>query len=357
MKKKKNDSTYKGENKKMKSNGYQRVTRNNEMSDPRGHAPKQVHPLNAYNFFFKYVRVKILHSHNIDVNGTVSSEMAPLPPPQEYFNTVDPHLKDKVDKKSRNHRKTHGKFGFVRLSKEIAAQWRALPFEEKEVFRKLAKNDMKRYLDEKAMSGGVQNFENNAKCHFKAPSFMEESKHYDGVWGWWMPPNYGYIPTATTHLNTKNGSLLSELLSSTTPQHQFKSKNLKSTTTVKNSVACSIKKDPMESSGQDNCSFGPQYFGEIPKESRNPYKEKELDCPNLTNHTPSNLKSTSHILSSLLEKSNTLSILTKKNLAVEMSDNGNYDGKIKVCEPTPIESVLDGTEFSSWELQFIKACF
>ena len=357
LKKKAGDSKHVVRIKKMMNIGYQTVSRVNELSNPRGPAPPKIRPLSGYNFFFKYARVQILHSHNLDVDGIFSSEMAPLPPPQEYFNTADPHLRDKVDKKSRNHRKTHGKLGFVALSKEVSAQWRVLPLKEKDFFRNLAKNDRKRYLKEKARYDGVLNINNNAKYSFKVPSVMEESEHYDGVCGGWIAQNNNCIPTVSTVFNMKNGPLLSELWSSTTPTNRFKSTTLNSTTKMKNYVLHPIEKYSLGSSVQDNFSFGPQTLGKIPKESRKPFEERELDCPPLTIHALPDILSTSHIPSSLLEKSNAMPILITNSLAMEMGDNGNDDRKIKLCEPTPIEFVLAGTEFSSFELQFLRDCF
>ena len=68
LKKKAGDSKYVVIIKKMMNIGYQTVSRVNEFINPRGPAPKIIRPLSGYNFFFKYARIQILHSHNLDVN-------------------------------------------------------------------------------------------------------------------------------------------------------------------------------------------------------------------------------------------------------------------------------------------------
>jgi hypothetical protein len=81
-------------------------------------------PMNAYNFFFKDQRDKLLGKpespSDLCINGY----------------TV---------KKKRAHVKVHGKISLVDLVKKIAKKWRGLSTEELQQYRELAKNDGIRY--------------------------------------------------------------------------------------------------------------------------------------------------------------------------------------------------------------------
>ena len=49
------------------------------------------------------------------------------------------------DHKTRKHRKTHGKIGFVEMSKVIGIRWKILPKEKVHWYKDLSKIDVERY--------------------------------------------------------------------------------------------------------------------------------------------------------------------------------------------------------------------
>jgi cation transport regulator ChaB len=55
-------------------------------------------------------------------------------------------LKDRT--KRRQHRTTHGKIDFTRLSKFVGQKWRELPESEKDFYRSVAKADLDRYKEQ-----------------------------------------------------------------------------------------------------------------------------------------------------------------------------------------------------------------
>ena len=53
-----------------------------------------------------------------------------------------------LDRKKRKHRKTHGKIGFVEMSKIVGIRWKILPKEKVNWYKDLCKIDVERYRNE-----------------------------------------------------------------------------------------------------------------------------------------------------------------------------------------------------------------
>jgi len=121
-------------------------------------------PLTPYNFFFSIEREKILRVipkdgvEGHDVDTRVKAVLCLLGPDllNEDEKGFEKELAKKLlaeqclpldlnEAKKRKHRKTHGKLGFVEMSKIIGKKWKALPHQEADWYRKLSKQDAERH--------------------------------------------------------------------------------------------------------------------------------------------------------------------------------------------------------------------
>jgi len=84
-------------------------------------------PLSAYNFFFQHQRAELVGTNVPDIINTKN---------------------DNQKVKRRPHRKTHGKIGFVDLSKLVGQRWKKSDKESRAYYYKLAVEDKERYQKE-----------------------------------------------------------------------------------------------------------------------------------------------------------------------------------------------------------------
>lgn len=98
-------------------------------------------PLSAYNLFFQQERaLSMLGDGNPPKHETSKAE--------EHSETFD----DKNNPTKRQiHRETHGKAGFTKMTRSIAAKWKTLPHSQKDVFVKQASKEKERYAKELAV--------------------------------------------------------------------------------------------------------------------------------------------------------------------------------------------------------------
>lgn len=100
-------------------------------------------PLTPYNYFFRDERENIV--------SQISNETDPLPRPVSEISVsklqylLKQHWFIDPIKKKRQHRKTHGKIDFQRLSKVIAERWHQLPNRVREFYRSVARCDASYY--------------------------------------------------------------------------------------------------------------------------------------------------------------------------------------------------------------------
>ena len=115
------------------------------------------------NFFFGVEREKIINiipeeglqvnDRESRINGVISLLISQSS--LEAEEDLERHVSNKLmmeqclpinlDSKKRKHRKTHGKIGFVEMSKVIGIRWKILPKEKVHWYKDLSKIDVERY--------------------------------------------------------------------------------------------------------------------------------------------------------------------------------------------------------------------
>ncbi|EJK53972.1 hypothetical protein THAOC_26489 [Thalassiosira oceanica] len=124
------------------------------MSRPR--PPHSIRPYNAYNIFFQLERSRILqlehHYHDpaldspaltFDATDPTSDYTGPPRLPERYRQVILPidwHLPNKIKKRKRLHRKSHGRIGFHALNQQISRAWGNVEEEVRIFLRKPCSN-------------------------------------------------------------------------------------------------------------------------------------------------------------------------------------------------------------------------
>merc|ERR1712012_771720 len=110
-------------------------------------------PLSAYNLFFAEERKRILSEIDGEKNvEKETSSLATVSDDEENSRIKSPVLASNIlqrpllpsEQKRRPHRKTHGKISFQMLAKKVGQRWKALPEHQRDYYKMLAKEDLKR---------------------------------------------------------------------------------------------------------------------------------------------------------------------------------------------------------------------
>eukprot|EP00565_Helicotheca_tamesis_P008619 CAMPEP_0185731044 /NCGR_PEP_ID=MMETSP1171-20130828/11707_1 /TAXON_ID=374046 /ORGANISM="Helicotheca tamensis, Strain CCMP826" /LENGTH=237 /DNA_ID=CAMNT_0028400213 /DNA_START=94 /DNA_END=807 /DNA_ORIENTATION=+ len=105
--------------------------------------------LNAYNFFFRYQRTKILFLDGTNNEYTVYGAGDSLEDKEKKIRSIvekgstSQQMKQMEGK--RPHRRTHGKISFTDLTRQVSKLWKDADDEIKAIFKKLADEDRERY--------------------------------------------------------------------------------------------------------------------------------------------------------------------------------------------------------------------
>ena len=126
---------------------------NKQTNTPSSSLLKPKRPLTAYHLFLQLEREYIIQSE-IEGDVPIDNDKVYLEDvPQRYKNiriSQDWYQKS-GQRAKRKHRKSHGKIGFLELSRIIAVRWKQLSTTDQETLQfvqKIAKRELKKYFDE-----------------------------------------------------------------------------------------------------------------------------------------------------------------------------------------------------------------
>ena len=180
---------------------------------------KPKRPLTAYHLFLQLEREYIIQSE-IEGDVPIDNDKVYLEDvPQRYKNiriSQDWYMKS-GQRAKRKHRKSHGKIGFLELSRIIAVRWKQLSTTDQETLQfvqKIAKRELKKYFDEMNEYKKVMKDIEMAKSSVSVDSPIIAENYNCNT-----PSSYTYPPAPATEV--ENDTNLSKHNRTEPSQHEF----------------------------------------------------------------------------------------------------------------------------------------